>query len=49
LLAQISKQISLFKDSYGVDIAQNANVPLIIALAIAIEMIRHHHSEKEMG
>ncbi len=46
LLAQISKKISLFEDSYGVDIAQNVDVPLIIALAIAIEMIRHHHSEK---
>jgi uncharacterized protein YxjI len=46
LLAQISKKISLFEDSYGVDIAQNVDVPLMIALAIAIEMIRHHHSEK---
>lgn len=47
LLAQISKKISLFEDSYGVDIAQNVDVPLMIALAIAIEMIRHHHAEKE--
>ena len=47
LLAQISKRISLFEDSYGVDIAQGVNVPLMIALAISIEMIRHHHSEKE--
>ena len=47
LLAQIGKKISLFEDSYGVDIAQNVDVPLIISLAIAIEMIRHHHSEKE--
>ncbi len=46
LLAQISKRISLFEDSYGVDIAQNVNVPLMIALAIAIEMIRHHQAEK---
>ena len=46
LLAQISKRISLFEDSYGVDIAQGVNVPLMIALAIAIEMIREHESEK---
>lgn len=46
LLAQISKRISLFEDSYGVEIAQGVDVPLIIALAIAIEMIRHHHAEK---
>lgn len=47
LLAQISKKISLFEDSYGVDIAQGVDVPLMIALAISIEMVRHHQSEKE--
>lgn len=46
LLAEISKRISLFEDSYGVDIAQGVNVPLMIALDIAIEMIREHESEK---
>jgi uncharacterized protein YxjI len=46
LLAQISKRISLFEDSYAVDIAQDVDVPLMISLAIAIEMIRHHHAEK---
>ncbi|HLI70331.1 MAG TPA: LURP-one-related family protein [Ktedonobacteraceae bacterium] len=46
LLATISKKISLFEDSYGVDIAQNADVPLMIALAITIEMIRQHHEDK---
>jgi uncharacterized protein YxjI len=46
LLAQISKRISLFEDSYAVDIAQGVNVPLMIALAIAIEMIRQHEAEK---
>ncbi len=49
LLAQIGKKISLFEDSYGVEVAQNVEVPLIIALAIAIEMIRHHHAEKTEG
>jgi uncharacterized protein YxjI len=47
LLAQISKRISLFRDSYAVEVAQNVNVPLMIALAICIEMIRQHQSEKE--
>ncbi len=46
LLAQIGKKVSLFEDSYGVDIAQNVDVPLMIALAITIEMIREHHSDK---
>jgi uncharacterized protein YxjI len=46
LLAQISKRISLFVDSYGVEVAQGVDVPLIIAMAIVIEMIRHHHAEK---
>ncbi len=47
LLAEISKRISLFRDSYAVDIAQGVDVPLMIALAIAIEMIREHQAEKE--
>jgi uncharacterized protein YxjI len=46
LLAQISKRISLFRDSYGVDIAQGVDVPLMISLAICIEMIREHQAEK---
>ena len=47
LLAQISKRISLFTDSYGVDIAQGVDVPLMISLAIVMSMIREHQSEKE--
>lgn len=47
LLAQIGRRISLFSDSYGVEIAQGINVPLMLALAIATEMIREHQSEKE--
>ncbi len=47
LLAEISKRISLFRDSYAVDIAQGVDVPLMIALTIAIEMIREHQAEKE--
>lgn len=46
LLAQISKRISLFSDSYGVDIAQGVDVPLMLSLAIVMEMIREHQSEK---
>lgn len=46
LLAQIGKRVSLFRDSYAVDIAQGVDVPLMIALAIVIEMIRTHQAEK---
>jgi len=49
LLAQISKRISLFKDSYAVDIAQNVSVPFILALAIVMEMVREHQGEKNKG
>lgn len=49
LLAEISKRISLFEDSYAVEIAQGVSVPLMIALDIAIEMIREHESEKRRG
>ncbi len=49
LLAQISKRISLFEDSYGVDVAQGVDVPLMLALAISIEMVRRHEVEKKEG
>ncbi len=45
-LAEIGRHISLFRDSYGVDIAQGVDVPFIIALAIVIEMVRIHQEEK---
>ena len=47
LLADIGRRISIFRDSYGIDVAQGVNVPFIIALAICIEMIREHQREKE--
>lgn len=47
LLAQISKRISMFEDSYAVDIAENADVPLMISLAIVMSMIREHQEKKE--
>lgn len=47
LQAQIGKRISLFRDSYAVEIAQGVNVPFIIALAIVMEMVRTHQAEKE--
>src|SRR6266568_11911 len=47
LLAQIGKEISLIRDCYAVDIAKDIDVPLMIALAVVIEMVREHQSEKE--
>ena len=47
LLAQIGRQLSLFRDSYAVDVVQGVDAPFIIALAIVIDMVREHHREKE--
>ncbi len=37
----------MFEDSYAVDIAENADVPLMISLAIVMSMIREHQEKKE--
>lgn len=47
LLAQIGRQLSLFRDSYAVDVASGADAPFFIAMAIVIDMIREHHEQKE--
>lgn len=47
LLAQIGRHFSLFRDSYGIDIAPGVDVPFVIALAIVIEMVKEHHERKE--
>ena len=46
LIAQIGEKLSLLREHYAVDIAQGVDVPFVIALAIAIEMIREHQEEK---
>jgi uncharacterized protein YxjI len=46
-MAHISRQISIFRDSYAVDIAQGVDVPFVLALAIVIEMVKEHHENKE--
>ncbi len=47
LLGNISRQLSLFRDSYAVDVVPNVDAPFIIALAIVIEMVKEHHEQKE--
>lgn len=47
LLGRVSRQLSIFRDSYAIDIAAGVDVPFIIALAIVIEMVRDHHEERE--
>ena len=46
-LAQISRQFSIFRDSYAVDVAQGVDAPFIIALAVVIELVKEHHERKE--
>lgn len=47
LLAQIGEQLSIFRDSYAVDVAQGVDAPFVIALALVIEMVKEHHEKKE--
>lgn len=47
LLVQVGQNISLFTDSYGIEIAQGVSVPLILAVVIAFEMICARQAKKE--
>ncbi|MEO7022511.1 MAG: LURP-one-related family protein [Ktedonobacteraceae bacterium] len=47
LLMQVGQNISLFNNSYGIEVAQGVDVPLVIALTIAFEMICSHQAKKE--
>lgn len=47
LLAQIGRQLSLFRDSYAVDIAPGVDAPFTLALAIVIDMVREHHEKRD--
>jgi uncharacterized protein YxjI len=46
-LAQISRQFSIFRDSYAVDVAPGVDAPFVIALAVVIELVKEHHERKE--
>ncbi len=43
LLANVGRELSLFRDSYAVDVAQGVDAPFVIALAIVLEMVKEHH------
>jgi uncharacterized protein YxjI len=45
LMAQINRRLSIFRDSYAIDIAQGIDVPFIVALAIVIEMVAQSKAE----
>lgn len=47
VLGYVSRQLSIFRDSYAIDVAQGVDAPFIIALAVVLEMVRDHHEEKE--
>jgi len=40
-VAQIGKQFSLFQDRYGIDIADGADVPTLLCLAIVMDEVAH--------
>jgi len=41
MVAQIAQQFSLFQDRYGMEIADDADVPLLVCLAIVIDEVSH--------
>jgi len=47
LLGQVSRQFSVFRDSYAVDVVPGADAPFVIALAIVIEMVKEKHEHDE--
>lgn len=47
VLGYVGRQLSIFRDSYAVDVIQGVDVPFIIALAVVLEMVRDHHEDKE--
>src|SRR5260370_14952110 len=47
LMGQVSRQLSIFRDSYAVDVAPRVDAAFIIALAVVIEMVKEHHEEHE--
>lgn len=40
-IAQISKQFAFFQDCYGIEITEDADVPLVVCLAIVIDEVSH--------
>jgi uncharacterized protein YxjI len=47
LMGQVSRQFSLFRDSYAIDVARGIDAPFIIALAVVIEMVKEHHEKRK--
>ena len=46
LLGEVSRQFSVFRDSYAVDVAPGVDAPFIVALAVVIEMVKEKHEHK---
>lgn len=46
LWATVGRQLSLFRDSYAVDVASGVDAPFIISLAVVIELVKLHHEER---
>jgi len=46
LMGYVGQQVSIFRDSYVIDVAPNVDAPFVIALAVVLEMIKDHHERK---
>ena len=47
VLGYVNRQLSIFRDSYTVDVDPGVDAPFIISLAIVIEMVKEHHEKRE--
>jgi len=47
LLGQISRRLSLFHDSYAIDVAPCVDAPFLIALTVVVEIVKEHHEKKD--
>jgi uncharacterized protein YxjI len=46
LMGNVSRQLSLFRDSYAVDVASGVDAPFVVALALVLELVKEHHSRE---
>lgn len=48
-LGQVSRQLSLFRDSYAVEVATPTDAPFMVALAVILERVKEKKESKEIA
>jgi uncharacterized protein YxjI len=47
LVGRVGRELSLFRDSYAVEVPEGVDAPFIVALAIVLEMVKEHHEQHD--